>query len=212
MIDAQLRRVVRPPLDAAGLRLARRGIRAGWLTAAGWLAGAGACVAAGLGVWSVALVLWLANRLLDGLDGPVARAAGPTGSGGFLDLVADFTVYGGFVVGVAVAVPSARLACAALLLAYYASGTALLALSALVDRSSDAFVDERSVRFVGGLAEGTETIVVYVLFCVLPADATVTAWLFAAAVGVTALQRVWIGTRALSRPGRPASSAAGARR
>lgn len=51
------------------------------------------------------------NRLFDGLDGPVARRGGASDLGGFLDIVADFTIYAGFVVAVAVAEPSARIAC-----------------------------------------------------------------------------------------------------
>ena len=51
---------------------------------------------------------------------------GATDLGGFLDLLADFSIYGGFVVAVGVAVPEARLACLVLLLTYYVSGTAFL--------------------------------------------------------------------------------------
>ena len=200
MLDARLRRLTAAPLARAGRALDRTGVRAGWVTAAGWLLGAGACVAAGAAAWWAALALWLANRLLDGLDGAVARASTPTARGAFVDLVADFSVYGGFVVGVAVAEPPARLACAVLLLAYYASGAAFLSLSSLLERQGRAGGDERSLRFIGGLAEGTETIVAYVLFCLLPADAAAIAWVFAAAVGVTALQRVWVGARLLSAP------------
>jgi phosphatidylserine synthase len=203
VIDHRLRRVTGPSLDAAGRRLHAIGLRPGWITASGWVLGAGSCVAAGTHRWPVALVLWLANRACDGLDGPVARAAGPTERGGFTDIVADFSVYGGFVVGVALAVPSARLACIALLLAYYCSGTALLALSSLLERrGDDDDGDGRSVRFAGGVAEGAETVVVYVLFCLLPQHAAVIAWVFTAAVTVTAAQRVWTGWRLLA-PARP---------
>ena len=38
-------------------------------------------------------MLLLLNRLLDGLDGAVARAAGSTDLGGFLDITMDFLVY-----------------------------------------------------------------------------------------------------------------------
>lgn len=208
MIDRQLRRVVAPPLDTAGRRLRRLGVRPGWVTATGWVAGVGACVAAGSGRWWLALGLWLANRVLDGLDGPVARAGTPSERGGFLDVVADFSVYGGFVVGVAVALPAARIACIALLLAYYTSGSAFLALSSLLERRGTDDGDERSLHFVGGLAEGAETILVYVAFCLFPNHATVIAWVFTAAVAVTAGQRVWIGVRLLSRPARSAVVAA----
>jgi hypothetical protein len=42
--------------------------------------------------------------------------------------------------------------------------------------------------------------VVYVLFCLLPGQAAGIAWGFAAAVGVTALQRVVAGWRLLGAP------------
>ena len=61
--------------------------------------------------------------------------------------------------------------------------------------------DGRSLRFVGGLAEGTETVIVYVLFCLFPTHAALIAWVFAAAVAVTAAQRIGYGVRILRRPG-----------
>jgi phosphatidylglycerophosphate synthase len=200
-----MRALLAPALNTAGERLARAGVPPIALTGAGWACGAGACVATGLRAWPAALALWLANRLLDGLDGPTARAGSATDSGGFLDIVADFSVYAGIVVGLAVAEPGARLACVTLLAAYYVSGTAFLALSSLAERSSQAgrrarLGDERSLRFAGGLAEGTETIAVYVLFFLLPSDSVVIAWAFAAAVAVTAVQRVVFGVRLLSEP------------
>src|SRR6266511_1628024 len=112
-----VRRALAPTLDRAARWLAAWGVRAGALTTAGWLAGVGACAAAALRLWPLALALWLGNRLLDGLDGPVALLGSPTDRGGFLDIVADFSVYGGFVVGVAIGVPAARLACVVLLAA-----------------------------------------------------------------------------------------------
>lgn len=79
------------------------------------------------------------------------------------------------------------------------SGTAFLALSSLAERrrqrqyrpkgpapGNPPFGDERSLRFVGGLAKGTETIVVYVLLFVLPQHAVVIVWGFTAAVAATA--------------------------
>lgn len=195
-----MRAAFAPPLQWIGARLAAAGVRPLALTCVGWLVGVGACLAVGAQLWLLGLALWLGNRLLDGLDGAVARVVGPTDRGGFLDVVADFSIYSGFVVGVAVAVPDARLACVVLLTTYYVSGTAFLALSSLLERRGAAAGDERSLRFVGGLAEGTETIATYVLICLLPTHATVIAWVFAAAVAVTAAQRIVIGLRLLGNP------------
>ena len=209
MFDTRIRAALAPGLDAVGGRLASAGVSPLALTVTGALAGVGACVSAAFALWPLAAVLWLVNRALDGLDGPVARRRGATDLGGFFDIVADFTVYAGFVVGVAIARPEARLACLALLTAYYISGTAFLALSSLQekrarlqeDRGADG--DGRSLRFVGGLAEGAETVVVYLLFCLLPGRAELIAWLFTAAVAVTAVQRVVTGARVLWAPAAP---------
>src|SRR6266851_8484037 len=190
MLDTRMRAVLGPALEAAGRRLASAGVPPAALTGGGWAAGAGACAATALRAWPVALGLWLANRLLDGLDGPTARAGGRScEAGGFLDIVADFSVYAGIILGLAIAVPAARLACVALLTAYYISGTAFLALSSLAERRRARLGDERSLRFVGGLAEGTETIAAYVLLFLLPGQAALIVWAFTAVVAVTAAQR-----------------------
>jgi len=207
MLDPRAREVLAPTLDRVGARIAAAGVPPLALTGVGWLAGVGACCAVASQHWTFGLVLWLANRLLDGLDGPVARVRGATDLGGFLDIVADFSIYAGFVLAVALAVPDARLACTILLTAYYVSGTAFLALSSLVERRGGSFGDERSLRFVGGLAEGTETVIVYILFCLFPAYAAAIAWVFAAAVAVTALQRVFFGVRVLQAATPPPRSA-----
>ncbi len=198
MLDRSARRLMARPLQAAGGALSDAGVSPIALTAAGWVFGVGSCVAVGYSQWTLGLVLWLLNRLLDGLDGPTARRRGATELGGFLDIVADFSIYAGFVVAVAVAVPSARIAALALLTAYYVSGTAFLALSSLIEKRGNPGGDERSLRFVGGLAEGTETVIVYVLFCLFPAHAQLVAWVFTAAVVVTAVQRIVYGVTVLT--------------
>ncbi|HWC26699.1 MAG TPA: CDP-alcohol phosphatidyltransferase family protein [Solirubrobacteraceae bacterium] len=200
MLDAPMRRLVAPAVESAARRLDGLGVSATAVTAAGFAVGIGACVAAALAAWPLALALWLANRALDGVDGPLARLRGTSDRGGFLDIAADFTVYGAFVLAVAIAEPDARLACVALLVAYYVSGTAFLAWSSLAERRALRDGDPRSLRFVGGLAEGTETIIAYALFCLLPGSAETIAWAFAVVVAITALQRVVFAVRALGEP------------
>ncbi len=199
MIDQRARAALAPVVDRTAAVLDRWGAGPTALTVAGLVVGVAACVAAGLALWPLALALWLGNRILDGLDGAVARRRGPTELGGFLDLVSDFAVYGGFVVGVAVAVPDARLACTVLLATYYVSGAALLAWSSVAERRR-LTGDGRSIVFTGGLAEGAETVVVYVLFCLLPGQAALIAWGFAGMVAVTAVQRVTGAVRTLRTP------------
>jgi hypothetical protein len=99
MLDPLARAALQPAARWGAGRLAALGVSADALTLSGFVVGIGAAVAAGRGLWIVALVLWLVNRGLDGLDGAVARLAEPTDRGAFLDIAADFTVYGAFVVG-----------------------------------------------------------------------------------------------------------------
>ncbi|MDQ6818907.1 MAG: CDP-alcohol phosphatidyltransferase family protein [Actinomycetota bacterium] len=197
MIDQALRARLGPGLDYAAGRLSSAGVSPGALTGAGLLVGLGACVAVATASWLPALGLWLLNRLLDGLDGALARRRGATELGGLLDFVADFVVYSGFVVGVAIAHPGARLACVALLAAYLVNNVALLAFSSVIERLGLRLGDERSLRLTTGLAEGAETIVVYVLFCLAPGGSETIAWAFAVVVAMTAVQRVVQAIRAL---------------
>ncbi len=200
MLDTRARRLLAPTLDGLAAGLDARGVSPLMVTATGWGVGLLACLAAASGHWWVALPMWLTNRLLDGLDGPLARRRGATDLGGFLDIVADFSIYAGFVLAVAIARPDARLACLALLVAYYVSGTAFLAFSSLLERRGGAAHSGRSLVFLGGLAEGTETIVVYILICVFPAHAALSAWAFTAAVAITAIQRIVTGVAVLRLP------------
>lgn len=123
-----------------------------------------------------------------------ARYAAPAtqrvARGGLLDFVADFVVYSGFIVAVAIVHPRARLACVALLATYLVNNVALLAFSSVIERLGLRLGDERSLRLTTGFAEGAETFAVYVLFCVLPGASETIAWGFAAVVAVTAVQRV----------------------
>ena len=199
MLDRQLRARLAPALEPVARRASGRGVRAGTVTAAGLIVGIGACVAAAVALWPLALVLWLANRLIDGLEGPLARLEGPTDLGGLYDFLADLVVYGGFVVAVAIAEPEARVACSALLAAYLLNIVALLSFSSLIEKRGITMGDERSLRFTGGVTEGFETIVAYSLICLLPGAAEIIIWAFTAMVLITVGQRVALARRTLGR-------------
>jgi len=190
MIDAPLRRALAPALDSAAGRLARAGIGAGTLTAVGLAIGVGACVAAGFEHWYLALALWIANRAIDGIDGPLARMRGATDLGGMLDFLADFVVYSGFPLAVAIAIEDSRVAACALLAAYLLNNVALLSFSSLIERRGIDLGDERSLRFTTGLTEGTETIACYALVCLIPEHAGSIFWVFAGLVMITVGQRL----------------------
>jgi len=100
MLDTRMRRYIEPPLD--------RGVTPHAVTGIGFSLGIAACAAAATQQWTWALVLWLLNRFADGLDGSIARRTGPTDLGGFLDIMADFAIYGTMLVAIGYALPVAR--------------------------------------------------------------------------------------------------------
>nr|WP_314144973.1 CDP-alcohol phosphatidyltransferase family protein [uncultured Rhodococcus sp.] len=203
MIDSFLRRHLEGPLDRCARALDRPAITPDRITAAGLVLGLGSALAAGLQFWLLALALWIVSRIADGLDGPLARRrATPGGAGGFFDITADFVVYGTTVVGVAVGATAGYDApwwpFLLVLLAYYINGTAFLAFSSIAERNGRTIDDGRSLSFLGGLAEGAETIAVHSLWLLLPGISWQIAVVWAAVVAVSSGQRIIAGYRALS--------------
>ena len=209
MLDSSVRRIIDAPLARAAGVVDLPWVSPDRLTIAGLVMGLGSAAAAAVQWWWFALVLWLLSRLADGLDGPLARrrraqqAPEETGSeaGGFLDITADFIVYGTTVVGVAVGATAGYGApwwpFLLVLLTYYVNGTAFLAFSSVAERTGRTIDDGRSLSFLGGLAEGTETIVVHSVWLLLPGLAWQVALVWAGVVGVSAGQRVVAGYRDL---------------
>jgi phosphatidylglycerophosphate synthase len=200
VLDQPVRAWLEPLLDAPARGLVRARVGPTTLTVLGLLLALAAALAAGFAAWWLALGLWLVSRIPDGLDGPVARLSGRESAfGGWADLSSDMTAYGAFVVGCAIGQPDARIACLVLLLTYYVNGGSLLAYSAAAERARVERPDERTFHFTRGLAEGTETIAVHALMVLFPAWMATIAWVFAGAVVVTILQRIWLARRVLGR-------------
>lgn len=193
MFDAALRRLIDPPLNAAGRNLAATGLTANQMTLAGFACGMGAALAIASGETWIGLVLVLMNRIADGLDGAIARATQKTDLGGYLDIVLDFFFYGAIPFAFAVLDPPANaFAAAALLLAFYANGATFLGFSIMAEKlglKSDR-QGAKSLYYIGGLAEGGETVAVFVGMCLFPGWFAVIAWGFAALCTLSALARL----------------------
>lgn len=213
MFDARLRPLLAPALNRTAAVLDVPWISPNRLTGANLVLGlASAALAAGQ-LWILALIAWLLCRLADGLDGPLARRraaqaprpdASPAtneGQGGFWDIAADFVVYGATVVGVAVGATTAFgapwLPFLLVMFAYYINGSVFLAFSSIAEKTGRTIDDGRSLSFLGGLAEGTETIIVHSLWLILPSLSWQIALVWAFLVSVSATQRIIAGYRRL---------------
>lgn len=118
------------------------------LTGIGLVVGVGSAGSAAAGNQNLALGLWLANRLIDGLDGAVARQQGTTSDrGGYFDLLADFIVYAAVPVGLVIGSPAPdglAVPLGLLLGSFYVNAVSWLALSALMEKRSNYTMPERA--------------------------------------------------------------------
>jgi len=198
MLDGAARRLIGPGLDRAGAALAERGVAADHVTWAGFVLG---ILAAGLIVaelYAGGLAAIVLSRICDGLDGPVARHGAATDCGGFLDIVLDFAFYGGIPLAFVLARPEANaVAGAVLLLSFYVNGSTFLAFSLMAERRGLAGESRgpKSLYFTTGLAEATETIATFCLFCLLPNAFAPLAYAFAALCFITAAARILLAVR-----------------
>ena len=192
MFDARLQPVLRRALDPLAARLAAQRVSADAVTLGGFAIGAAAAAALAFGAYRTALVLILANRIADGLDGALARRLGPTDRGAFLDIALDFVFYAMVPVGFALADPArAALPAAVLLLAFVGTGSSFLAFAAIAAgrRMKAPEFPTKGLYYLGGLTEGAETIALFVAMCLWPRSFPALAYVFAALCFATTLMR-----------------------
>lgn len=206
MLDKWTTQWVAPPLQRLAQFLKGAGVHADSVTVVGFGVGMTAVPALALQQYGYALFAILINRVLDGLDGTLARMNGPTDQGGFLDITLDFIFYSSIVFGFALADPESNaLAAACLLACFMGTGSSFLAFAAVAKKRDLSRIDlpHKSLYYIGGLAEGTETIAFFVAICLWPQHFTLMSYIFATVCIITTLTRLYGGYRALSDPDNP---------
>ena len=201
MLDPYATALIRRPVTAAARQLARWGLSANSITVAGFALGSFAAFLIANELYLTGAATLFGSRLLDALDGAVARQGQPTDAGGFLDITLDFLFYASIPLAFALADPTRNaLAAAVLLAAFMGTSTSFLAFAALAAKrglSSTAYPN-KSIYFLGGLTEATETLACFAAMCLWPQHFATLAYGFAALCAITIATRLWWGWRALS--------------
>ncbi|WP_373486724.1 CDP-alcohol phosphatidyltransferase family protein [Blastomonas sp.] len=201
MFDARLRPLIDPPLNAIGRTLARSGVGANTVTLLGLIPALAAAIAIAHGHFLAGLGLIVINRLLDGLDGAVARASGISDFGGYLDTLADFVFYVSVPVAFGLAA-TANTAPALLLVASFtltcASFLAFAAIAAKRGQETAAH-GTKSIFYSTGLAEGTETIAAFIAMCLWPGQFPAIAIGYAMLCLATVIQRTLLARKSFPR-------------
>src|SRR3954454_8672884 len=187
MLDSRLRRLIDPPLDRIGAGLGRRGIGADAVTLAGFAIGVASFPALAMQAYPAALVLILLTGVRAGVDGAVPRHAGATDFGGYLDIVCDFLFYSGVVFFFAAGRPEQALPAAFLIFSFVGTGSSFLAYAVLAAKRgvTTSIRGAKSLYYIGGLTEGTETIALFIAFCLFPDAFPWLAWSFGALCWIT---------------------------
>ena len=201
MIDMVLRpikeRLLAPVARAIGPRVPPLAV-----TLAGCVVGLGSAVLVARAAYGAGLVCWLANRLLDGLDGTLARTQGAQSDfGGYVDIVLDFVVYAAIPIAFVVAAPTVAtsLAALSLLACFYVNAASWMYLAAILERR-DAGARARdeltTVSMPEGLVGGTETVLLYVTFFLWPERVVLLFSIMSTLVLATVCQRIgWAARR-----------------
>ncbi|OXL20320.1 CDP-alcohol phosphatidyltransferase family protein [Psychrobacter sp. DAB_AL32B] len=203
MLDKYLTPIIKPLLTPIVILLHKRSITANQLTVAGFLIGLLAVPLIAFEYWYAALVAIILNRILDGLDGALARYAKQSSSaGGYLDITLDFLFYAAIPFGFIFSNPEQNAVAGALLLAtFIGTGSSFLAFAIAaekfkIDRPQFKY---KSFYYLNGLTEGTETIAIFIAFCIWPQHFALFATLFAIACTITIFTRIYGGYHTLKQ-------------
>jgi phosphatidylglycerophosphate synthase len=182
MLDRYALALLRPAMQAGARGLARLGLSADQASWIGFGIGVAGALCIARQQFVAGLVLLLASRVFDGLDGALARLTQPTDRGAFLDITLDFLFYASIPLAFALADPAANaLAAAVLLAAFVGTGSTFLAYAALAAQRGQKSVayPTKGLYYLGGLTEATETIACFALMCLWPGHFAALAFGFA---------------------------------
>lgn len=197
MFDTHLRKLVDRPLQFVAIHVARTGLSANSLTYSGALVALAAALAILGNHLPLALGLIAASRVLDGLDGAVARINGPTAWGGYLDSIADNVFYVSIPVAFGLSNGSNLVPALLLIASFTITAVSFLAFAAIaaLQAQGESGLDRKAFLYSTGLMEGGETIVFFALFCLFPAYFPMLANAFALLCLLTVAQRLAMATQ-----------------
>jgi len=170
MFDRQIQKFTQKPLQYIA-KLFLKFISPNQMTFIGFSFGVLMCLFIIIDQYLFATIFLFLNRLSDGLDGTMARLQTPTPLGGYLDIVLDFLIYGGFVLSFGITEQNNTLLSMVLLFCYIGTGGTFLAKAAILPSLTNQNSNEeipKSFHYAVGLIEGTETIVFMVLCLLFP--------------------------------------------
>ena len=197
MFDKTLLKLTKPTVDRMADYAISQKISADQMTLIALGLGTFGSLLIAIGFTHLAVVPLLAGRVADGVDGAIARgSAHQTDRGAFLDIALDFVFYASVPLGFALYDPvNFALPAAVLLACFVSTGTSFLAYAAVAAKRGETSADypSKGIYYLGGITEGGETILFFVLSCLWPDWFAELAYIYAALCAFTTFTRVKAG-------------------
>ena len=192
MIDAKLNIFLRPYLKFLAKIIIKLNISANIITFLGFFLGL-CCFYSIINFYFMGAFLFLVlNRLCDGLDGAVARLLGPTDIGAFYDITSDFVFYSLFPIAfIFVDIKNAYAVCF-LLLSFVSTQTTFLASAWIIEKNKIlvSTKQKKSFFYIGGITEGFETIICFILMLFFYESVELIAYIFGILCWSTSISRL----------------------
>lgn len=193
MLDLYMRPLIDPPLHFISRYVVAIGISANIITGVGFLLGLVAIILVSTAHYNTAILFICLNRFCDGLDGAVARHTRLSDFGGFLDIVCDFIIYAGVIFAFGIANPDHLFYVAFLIFSFIGPMVSFLAYAIIAAKKKlDSMRrGKKSFYYLGGICEGTETIAVLLLICIIPSYCDLICVVYGILCWLTTIGRVY---------------------
>ena len=192
MIDAKLNNFLRPYLSFLAKIIIKLNISANIITFLGFFFGL-CCFYSIINFYFMSALLFLfLNRFCDGLDGAVARLLGPTDIGAFYDITLDFLFYSLFPIAFIFIDIKNTYAICFLLLSFVSTQTTFLASAWIIEKNKIlvSTKQKKSFFYIGGITEGFETIICFILMLLFYESVELIAYIFGTLCWITSISRL----------------------
>ena len=192
MIDAHINNYLRPYLSYFAKKAINLSISANTITITGFIFGLFCfyCII-NFYFFSAFFFLFL-NRLCDGLDGAIARLVGPSDIGAVYDITLDFIFYSLFPIAFIFLDIKNTYAICFLLLSFVSTQTTFLASAWIIEKNNILISNKqkKSFFYIGGITEGFETIICFMLMLIFYNSVQLIAYIFGSLCWVTSITRL----------------------
>ena len=192
MLDNKANQFFKPILERLSFFLLKFNFLPNQLTFLGLIVGLLCFLFLAAGLVYLAFIFFILNRIIDGIDGTMARLTKTTDLGGYYDIIFDFFIYALIPFGFILFDEKNYLSMSLLLMSFMGTCSTFLTTALVFEKKKikAKTISKKSFYYSNGLVEGTETIILFSLMFLFNHIASLIAWIFAILCIFTSIIRV----------------------